>query len=61
MRLAPLTGIEVRSTRVDGAVLVVEVALSINLAPLTIEQVFGKRKKVLQDIVPGHWERRPRH
>ena len=50
---APLTGLEVRGTRIDGAVLVVEVALSINLASLTIEQVIGKRKKMLQDMVPG--------
>ena len=35
----PLTGLEVRSTRVDGAVLVMEMAISVNLASLTIEQV----------------------
>ena len=50
---APLTGLEVRSTRAEGSVLVVEVSLSVNLASLTIEQVIGKRKKVLQDMVPG--------
>ena len=36
---APLTGLEVRSTRVDGSVLVVEVSLSVNMKSLTIEQV----------------------
>ena len=46
----PLTGLEVRATRVEGSVLVVEVALSINLASLTIEQVLGKRRKVVADM-----------
>ena len=36
---APLTGIEVQSTRVEGTVLVVGVGLSVNLASLTIDQV----------------------
>jgi NLR family CARD domain-containing protein 3 len=50
----PLTGLEVRGEpRVEGKVLIVEVKLSINLTSLTIEQVIGKRKKVLQDMVPG--------
>ena len=31
----------------------VEVKLSVNLTSLTIEQVIGKRKKLLQDMVPG--------
>ena len=35
---APLTGLEVQSTRIDGAVLVIEARLSINLNALTIEQ-----------------------
>ena len=35
---APLTGIEVLETRVDGAVLVIEARLSVNLNALTIEQ-----------------------
>ena len=35
----PLTGLEVRSTRVDGIVLVMDMAISVNLASLTIEQV----------------------
>ena len=36
---APLTGLEVQHTRVEGAALVVEVRLSINLNAMTIEQV----------------------
>ena len=38
---APLTGIEVQSTRVDNSILVVEARLSVNLNALTIEQVRG--------------------
>ena len=34
----PLTGIEVRSTRVDGAVLVVEMGINVNVS-LTVEEV----------------------
>ena len=37
--LAPLTGLEVRGSRVEGKTLVVECNLSINLNSLTIEQV----------------------
>jgi hypothetical protein len=36
---APMTGIEVQGMRVEGAVLIVEARLSINLNVLTIEQV----------------------
>jgi hypothetical protein len=36
---APLTGIEVLRTRIDGAVLIIEARLSVNLNALTIEQV----------------------
>ena len=46
---APLTGIEVQRTRVEGPVLVVEARLSVNLMAATIEQVVGKRRKVVQD------------
>jgi len=49
----PLTGLEVCGSRVEGQLLIVEVKLSINLTSLTIEQVIGKRKKVLQDMVFG--------
>ena len=38
---------------VEGAVLVVRVKLSVNLTSLTIEQVIGKRKKLLRDMLPG--------
>ena len=47
---APLTGLEVRSTRVKGSALVVEVALSVNLASLTIEQVIGKRRALIDQM-----------
>lgn len=50
---APLTGLEVLSTRVMGAVMIVSVKLSVNLTSLTMEQVIGKRKKMLSDMVPG--------
>ena len=49
----PLTGLEVRGSRVEGQVVIVEMKLSFNLTSLTIEQVIGKRKKVLQDMVFG--------
>ena len=42
-----------RGSRVKGKVLIVQLKLSVNLTSLTIEQVIGKRKKVLQDMVPG--------
>jgi len=38
----PLTGIEVQGTRVEGAVVVIEARLSVNLNALTIEQVISK-------------------
>ena len=49
----PLTGLEVCGRRVEGSVLIIEVRLSVNLTSLTIEQVIGKRKKMLQDMVFG--------
>lgn len=42
---APLTGIEVQNTRVEGNVLVVEARLSVNLTALTIEQVVAKMQR----------------
>ena len=36
---APLAGLEVQSTRVQGGVLIVEVRLSVNLSERPIEQV----------------------
>ena len=50
---APLTGLEVQSTRVHGSVLVVGVSLSVNLSSLTIEQVIAKRKKLVSDAADG--------
>ena len=34
----PLTGIEVQRTRIDGSVVVIECAFSVNLTALTLEQ-----------------------
>ena len=42
-----------QDTSVEGAVLVVDVKLSVNLASLTIEQVIGKRKKLVRDAAEG--------
>ena len=39
----PLTGIEVLNVRVDGSIIIIEGAFSINLTSLTLEQVLGKR------------------
>ena len=49
----PLTGIEARRTRIDGNVVVVECEFSINLTALTLEQVVGKRLKLLKDMSDG--------
>merc|ERR1719330_1288292 len=46
----PLTGIEVLDTRVDNSLLVVECRFSLNLNALTIEQVVGKRHKLIKDM-----------
>ena len=47
---APLTGLEVASTHVDGALLIMRVKLSINLTALTIEQVISKRYRLLEQM-----------
>ena len=47
----PLTGIEVLRTRVEGSVVVIECIVSINLTALTIEQVLGKRQKIVRDMI----------
>jgi hypothetical protein len=44
---APLTGLEALGTRIDGSVLVIEARLSVNLNAQTIEEVVGKRRKLL--------------
>ena len=44
-------GLQVRGTSVDGDTLIVKTRLSINMASLTLEQVAGKRKKLLADMV----------
>jgi hypothetical protein len=46
----PLTGIEVQKVRIDGAVRVIEVGLSINLNALTLEQVVAKRHKMIGEM-----------
>ena len=47
---APLTGMEVRRSRVEGAVQVYEVVLTANMATQTLEQVVSRRRKLLQDM-----------
>ena len=47
---APLGGLEIQKLGVEGAVLVPEVRLSINLNNATIDQVIGRRRKLLQDM-----------
>ena len=42
---APLTGLEVQSTRVEGSVMVVEVRLSVNQSSLTIGEVIAKMRR----------------
>ena len=46
----PLTGIEVLRTRIEGSAVIIECALSINLTALTLEQVLGKRQKLVADM-----------
>ena len=47
---APLTACEVRSLRAEGAVLVAEIGLALNLGAATLEQVIAKRRKLLVDM-----------
>ena len=60
---APLTGLEVQATRVQGSVLVVGVSLSVNLSSLTIEQARARRcdvsrpaPHILHGGVSGDWQ-----
>ena len=46
----PLTGLEVRGTRVDGEALFIEVRFNANLQALTLEQVLGRNAKLLRDL-----------
>ena len=48
---APLTGMEVQGTRIEGSTMVVSVNVSVNLAALTIDQVISKRKRLVADMV----------
>ena len=45
-----LTGMEVRGFRIEGAVQVFEVVLTVNMTSLTIDQIIGKRRKVVSDM-----------
>ena len=47
---APLSGLEVQATRAEGATLVVEARLSVNLSAMTIEQVVSKRRALLAEM-----------
>ena len=47
---APLTGMEVRGSRVEDDVQVYEVTLTVNMASLTIEQVINKRQHLLKQL-----------
>ena len=47
---APLTGVEVTGTRVEGGVIVVELAVDINLSARTIEQVVSLRRRLCSDM-----------
>ena len=49
-QFGPLTSIEVLRTRIDGSAVIIESAFSINLTALTLEQVLGKRRKVVSDM-----------
>ena len=40
-------------TRIDGTVVVIECAFSINLTALTLEQVLNKRHKLVKDTASG--------
>ena len=46
----PSRHLQVRSTGVEGSTLVVQCSFSINMASLTLEQVAGKRLKLLTDM-----------
>ena len=47
---APLTGIEMRRSRIEGTTIVAEMALTVNLTTPTIEQVIQKRMRLVQQM-----------
>ena len=47
---APLCGMEVQRTRVEGSVIIIETRLSINLKSLTMEQQISRRRKLVVDM-----------
>ena len=42
---APLTGLEILKQRIEGAVIVLDVRLSVNLTSITVEQVVAKMQR----------------
>ena len=48
---APLTGLELRGSRVEDAVLIYEAVLTINLNAKTLEQVVAKMRRAHLDLV----------
>lgn len=49
----PLLGQEMLRSRVDGTTLVMQTRLSLNMLSLTLEQVVGKRRKLVGDMAQG--------
>ena len=49
----PLTGLEMRSARVDGSLLLFDMKLSINLSAQTIEAVTGRRRVLVDQMSKG--------
>ena len=47
---APLLGLEVLRTRVDGGVLVVMLRLTVNLTALSLEEQLSKRKRLVRQM-----------
>ena len=53
--MPPMMAVEVTSSSVRGAVLVIGTRLSINMTSLTLDQQAGRRKKLLGDMgARGH-------
>ena len=48
---APLTGLEVLKQRIEGAVIVLDVRLSVNLTSITVEQVVAKMQRSHQTLL----------
>ena len=48
---APLTGLEILKQRIEGAVIVLDVRLSVNLTSITVEQVVAKMQRSHQTLL----------